>query len=37
MEQAMSNTENEPERAVEIIVHVSESLEEAERDKLVTH
>lgn len=36
MEQAIHNKENEPAHSVEIVVHISESLEEQQRRNLIT-
>lgn len=36
MEQAIHNKENEPAHSVEIVVHISENLEEQQRRNLIT-
>jgi hypothetical protein len=36
MEQAASNSENEPAHTVEIVVHISENLDEQQRSSLVS-
>jgi hypothetical protein len=36
MEQTIHNIENEPAHSVEIVVHISEYLEEQQRSKLIT-
>jgi len=36
MEQAIHNRENEPAHSVEIVVHISENLEEQQRRNLIT-